>query len=99
MRKTLVFLGAAVVFASCNSAETKSGFDVNAGESRTFSFAGQPVNQVNVRVTTGKVSVVIKYRDKGVLKTSATTSMSRDNAIEEVIVTGSTAASGWLEIR
>ncbi|MBI2901340.1 MAG: hypothetical protein HYY17_14240 [Planctomycetes bacterium] len=100
MRKILTVAGVLALLAACSHTQsTRSGFDLGPGESLTFSFAGQPVSEVNVQVTAGKVAVVIRYREKGVVKTANTTSLSRENAIEEVVVTGSTKASGYLEIR
>ena len=97
MRKLWVLL----IVASCSHTDsTQNGFDLEPGESRTFSFEGRPVSNVSVRATTGQVTVVITYKEKGVVKTSLSTSMSRsDDSIERVVVTGKTKASGYVEFQ
>lgn len=96
MKRAILLLA----LASCShSQSTENGFDLMPGESRTFSFEGQPVSDVNVNVKEGKVAVQIWYLEKGVVKTSAATSLSRPNAITKVVVTGTTKASGYLVFR
>ncbi len=100
MRRFVTAAAFVAALACCSHSEsTQNGFELEPGESRTFSFVGHPMSQVSVVVTEGKVSAMIRYTENGVSKTSATLSMSRDKAIEEVVVTGSTRARGYLEIR
>ena len=98
MKRALLAFGTLIGLASCSSVETKNEFTLAPGEARTFSFTGRPAKRVTVDVTSGKVEVVFKVWDKGVLKTLRTTSVSSDMPIEEVVVTATTQATGCMRV-
>lgn len=85
-----------LVLAACSTITSQNGFEVQPGEIRNFSFKGQPVSKVRVDVQVGRVEVVIKAWEKGVLKEMHRTSWSEKNSIEEVEIRGVTPARGSL---
>jgi len=79
--------------AACSTVDTRNGFDLQAGESKTFTIGGGTVYKVHVDVEVGKVEVVIRAREKGEFKHYHQTSLVHDE-IQEVVVTAITPARG-----
>lgn len=98
MKRTLLAVGVVGLLVACSTVETKNEFTLAPGENRTFSFTGRPATRVTVDVTSGKVEVLFKVWDKGVLKTLRTTSVSGETPIEEVVVTATTQATGCVRV-
>ena len=98
-----LFLSLCFLVSCAQVSKSRTGFVLQAGESRTFSYEGQPVHYVQVKMESGNVVLLIQSPEEGEervrLGRGGRFRLPPEREVTSIVVTAENAASGYIEIR
>ncbi len=99
----MVFILSFFCIASCAQvSKSRNGFLLKAGESRTFSYEGQPVQHVQVKIESGSVVLLVQSpagEERARVGRGGRFRVPPKREVTSIVVTAEDAASGYIEIR
>ena len=97
-----LFLSLSFLVSCAQVSTSRNGFVLEAGESRTFSYEGQAVQPVQVKMERGNVVLLFqssKGEERVRLGRGGRFRLPPKREVTSIVVTAENAASGYIEIR
>ena len=98
----MLFLSLCFLVSCAPVSKSRNGFVLQAGESRTFSYEGQPVQYVQVKMESGNAVLLIQSlegEERVRLGRGGRFRLPPEREVTSIVVTAENSASGYIEIR